>query len=323
MRLNREDAPHWTVNPGRGSRWSITLIVRLALACGRTAIYPLVHVVTLYFVLVSARSRAVSRAYLARALDRAPTWRDVYRHHWRFACTLLDRVFLLAGRRRGIRVRPVCGDDALDLLGSRPCLLLGAHLGSFEVLRGLADTHPSLAVRPLMYREQHQHADRVLAAINPEQAARVIPIGGIDGLLAAGEAVAAGESLGMLGDRAPPGTRQHTCRLLDGEVALPEGPLRIAHALRLPVVLCFGLNRGWGRYDAHFEVLCHELRLPAGGKREAAVAGWLQTYADRLAAYCRTSPCNWFNFYDFWQELDHAPVAADGGDDLAVVGRRG
>jgi predicted LPLAT superfamily acyltransferase len=27
---------------------------------------------------------------------------------------------------------------------------------------------------------------------------------------------------------------------------------------------------------------------------------WLQAYVARLEHYCRLSPYNWFNFYDFW-----------------------
>ena len=74
----------------------------------------------------------------------------------------------------------------------------------------------------------------------------------------------------------------------------------MAHALRVPVILGFGVYHGGNRYTAHFELFAEHLRLPREN-REAAIAEFAQRYAQRLEHYVRSAPYNWFNFYDYWQ----------------------
>src|SRR5690606_5156948 len=100
-----------------------------------------------------------------------------------------------------------------------------------------------------------------------------------------------------------------TVDFLGKPAQFPTGPWQIAAALKVPVVLCFGLYRGGNRYELHFEVFAETLRVERAN-REASLNAIIQRYADRLAHYTRGAPYNWFNFYDFWQ--NNSPPA-DGG----------
>ena len=79
-----------------------------------------------------------------------------------------------------------------------------------------------------------------------------------------------------------------------------------ANALRVPVVLAFGLYRGGDRYDLHFERFAFELPRDRR-ERNAALVDVVQRFADRLAHFARLAPYNWFNLYDFWD----APFATN------------
>jgi len=89
------------------------------------------------------------------------------------------------------------------------------------------------------------------------------------------------------------------CRFFGREAAFPQGPLLLAHSLRVPVMLLAGLYEGGRRYVIHVEPFCDE---PRGDRaaRAAWIGEWAQRYAERLEHFCRTAPYNWFNFYDFW-----------------------
>ena len=89
------------------------------------------------------------------------------------------------------------------------------------------------------------------------------------------------------------------CRFFGREAAFPQGPLLLAHSLRVPVMLLAGLYEGGRRYVIYVEPFCDE---PAGDRagRAAWIGEWAQRYAERLEHFCRTAPYNWFNFYDFW-----------------------
>jgi predicted LPLAT superfamily acyltransferase len=45
----------------------------------------------------------------------------------------------------------------------------------------------------------------------------------------------------------------------------------------------------------------------APDQRDAAVAAAITRYAALLDQYCRKAPCNWFNFFDFWQPQPAKP----------------
>ena len=292
----------WRGERERGSPRLMRLIAWLTLTFGRAPGRLLLGPICLYFIASSPRVRAALRTYLGRALGRRARFADVYRLYFTFAATLHDRIYLLAGRERAFDIR-VEGAEALDaaLAAGRGCLLLGAHLGSFEVLRAAAAHRPELRVNVLMHARHARKVAAVLDRLGPGHAGRVIPMGEPGTLLAVQECLARGEVVGILGDRVWRRERAVRCPFLGAPAPFPEGPLLLAGLLKAPVVLFFGLYRGGRRYRVHFEPFAECIELPRG-RRAEALRPWLERYAARLEHYCREAPYNWFNFYDFWHE---------------------
>jgi len=71
--------------------------------------------------------------------------------------------------------------------------------------------------------------------------------------------------------------------------------------LQVPVILFFALHRGPRSYDVHFELLAERVGTSRAARADA-VACETRRFAERLEAYARRAPYNWFNFYDFWSE---------------------
>lgn len=123
---------------------------------------------------LSPASRRASRDYLRRALGRPPRWTDSYRHFFSFAATVHDRLYLV-NDRFDLFDFEVQGVERLnDLLAQGQGLfLIGAHLGSFEVIRARRK-NTDLRIAMLMHQENAQKINATLAAINPEAALDVI-----------------------------------------------------------------------------------------------------------------------------------------------------
>lgn len=287
----------WTRKRSRGSLALMRLMVWIALRLGRWPAWFILHGITAYFLLFSLEGRRASRSYLARVLDHRPRLADVYRHYFTFACTLLDRVYLLAGRTDVLSVE----FQGRELIPRDGCLLIGAHLGSFDVMRVLAERDPGVDVRALMHVRPDSKIERIFDELNPSLKESVIPIGGITTMLRAKEAVEAGAAVAMLADRFVADDRAVPCRFLGGTVSLPAGPFIIAAALGVPMYTCFGLHRGWGRYQVVIEPFANGITADRAS-RDAVVAQYAQAFADRLEHWCRQAPYNWFNFYDFWAD---------------------
>lgn len=292
----------WSARPEGGGRAAIWLIRSIGLYLGRGCARALLYPITLYFYLRRGPERRASREFLSMAFGRAATPWQVLRHIHTYAATTLDRVFLLSDSLRRFDVR-VEGLDALhaQMDRGRGVILLGAHIGSFEVLRVLGERRPDARICVVMDRQQTPGLTQTLHALNPKIAANVIDAGvdPAEFALAMHAAAQSGALIGLLGDRARSGESVQPVDFFGARAAFPVGPYLLAAVLELPIVVCFGLYRGGNRYDLYFETFAESVQL-ARGARAAQLAEWAQRYAARLEHYTRLDPYNWFNFYDFW-----------------------
>ena len=291
----------WLEQRERGTLAAMRLMTWLTLTLGYRFGRALLYPICLYFWLFSPAARRASRDFLARACARPPRTRDVFRHFHAFASTLLDRIEILAGNAAGFQVR-LHGTEVLESLrgDNRGCLLLGSHLGSFEILRVIGESWGHLCVNLVMQQGNARQMNRWLHGLAPELAKRIIAPGQPETLLRVRECLERGELVAMLGDRVFGEERTVTCEFLGARARFPAGPILAAALLRVPVVTFFCLYRGARSYDAHFELLVEQIEA-GRGMRDEAVARCVSRYASRLEVHARAAPENWFNFYDFWR----------------------
>jgi predicted LPLAT superfamily acyltransferase len=287
------------------------LMIWLALRVSWPVAQALLYPITAYFFLFSPGARRASRRFLARALQRPATAKEQFRHLFTFSCVLLDRVFLLSNRLRHFRI-DVAGLDHVTtaLARGRGCVLLGSHLGSFEVLRAFGREAP-VPVRVLMYRANTGAYSRLVEGLDPTLADAIIEIGTPDSMLLVRESLARGELVGILADRAPVGQKMVTVPFLGDVAAFPAGPLVLCASLGAPVVLFSGIHGGLRHYLIQFEAFADRIVVERASRSEQ-IADWVRRYVGRLEAFCRAYPFNWFNFYEFWniaQETPSRPVA--------------
>jgi predicted LPLAT superfamily acyltransferase len=291
----------WISQPERGSLFAMRFVVWIALAVGRPAARALLYPICCYFLVFSRQARAASMQYLRKVLRREPRIADLFRHYHTFSATLLDRVFLLNDEYSRFDVH-IHGEDVVaDMVASgKGCFLLGAHVGSFEIIRSLGRKTPGVRLNLMMYEENAQKIKSVLDAINPNLALQVIALGRVDSMLKAETALEQGEFVSMLGDRTIKGERTIAHSFLGAPALFATGPFRIAAMLKQPIVLMVGLYRGDNRYDIHFEQLA-DMRQADHAQRNVVLEQALHRYVERLEHYCRLAPYNWFNFYDYWK----------------------
>ncbi|MBT9567665.1 MAG: acyl-CoA synthetase [Thiobacillus sp.] len=290
----------WTRRPERSNRFMLRVMSWISLRLGRAPARVVLAGISLYFLLFSPAARAASRDYLRRALGRAPGFADVFRHFHSFASTIHDRVFLLNDRFDLFQVK-VYGKDAIDevLAQGRGAFLMGAHMGSFEVVRAIGRQQPDLKVAMLMYEENARKLNAALSAINPAAMQAVIPLGQVDSMLRVRAALDTGTALGILSDRTLSGDTTQRLDFLGADAAFPVGPMRLAAMLKRPVLFMSGLYLGGNRYAIHFERLA-DFSATERAARDEAIRAAMATYVTCLERHCRATPYNWFNFFDFW-----------------------
>ncbi len=293
--------PEWTRRGERGSATMMRLMTWISLRLGRRAARCVLPLIAAYFVTCAPAARRASRKYLRLARGREPGWRDLYRHVHSFASVIHDRLYFINDRFDLFDIEIRGGDLVTDLLAQRRgTFLLGAHLGSFEVLRALARERLGFKVTMVMYEENAHKINAVLAAVNPAASQEIIVLGRADSMLQVRQRLQDGAMVGFLGDRTLGGEATQSVSFLGERAALPCGPLRMAALLRQPVIFMTGLYLGGNRYRIQFEPLADFSEL-TDAERDKAQRDAIEHFATILERHCRETPFNWFNFYDFWQ----------------------
>lgn len=302
MSQSKPAGSDWLKQQERSNLAILKLMVWISLTFGRRLGRLVLYGIAAYYVLFAPQARRYSRDYLHRALGRWAEWADGFRHVFSFASTIHDRIYLLNDRFNLFDIEVIGAEELHAALDKQPgALLIGAHLGSFEVLRALGRGRAGLKVAILMYEENARKINATLEAINPQATEDIIPLGRMDSMLQARDRLDQGYLVGMLADRSLGGDATTQCDFLGEPAPFPVGPFRMAAMLRRPVYFMAGLYLGGNRYQIHFEPLADFSATPRA-EREAAIKAAQQHYADRLSHFCRLAPYNWFNFFDFWHK---------------------
>lgn len=291
----------------------LRLMTWISLKLGRGPSRVVLFGIAAYFLAFAPTARRMSRAYLKRALQldspqRVP-WTSMYRHFICFASVIHDRIYLINDRHELFDIR-VHNQALIDDLVARGegAFLIGAHLGSFEVLRAVGRRQPGLRIAMAMYEENARKINAALTAINPAAQQDVVALGRIDSMIQVHDLLAQGTVVGMLGDRSLRNDDTRQIDFLGESAALPLGPFRLAAIMKRPVLFMTGLYRGANRYDIHFETLADFSAVPPRG-RTLAVQAAMTRYAALLEQHCRAAPYNWFNFFDFWRAPAPPPAS--------------
>ncbi len=291
----------WHARPEAGYGAGLWFLEGLARFAGRRVTHLCVAPIAAYFLLARPAERRASREFLTRVLGRPAGILDSFRHFYTFACVTVDRAFLLSPRGHGIPIR-VTGQKEMEatLDQGRGCILLSAHFGSVEAARqaGLANT--ALRLRLLLDRKLNYRLIDRLERVDPQFAANILDAAGepLALTLRIGECLRAGEWIGWLGDRYRTDERTIGVTFLGTEARFPASPFIIAHLFRVPVYLVLASFDGRG-YQIDVEEVANDAGLEER-HRDAFVRERVAFFADRLERQVRAAPCNWFNFYDFW-----------------------
>jgi predicted LPLAT superfamily acyltransferase len=302
---NRRKAADWVQYRERGSTILLRVMAFLSLRLGRRLSRTVIYGIALYFVSFGPRVRRHSLRYLRLALGREPGFRDRFRQIMTFASTIHDRVYLINQQYDMFDIT-LEGESLMQqqMDSGRGAMLMGAHMGSFEVMHSLGRQQRTLRIAMAMYEENARKINAILAAINPQAVPDIVPLGELDAMLNVAERLARGAFVGVLADRTLADEPVQEVTLLGERVSLPTGPMRAAAILRCPVFFMAGLYRGKNRYHLVFKEIADFSAVPPK-RRHLEVRNAIERYAAQLDQYCRSDPYNWFNFFDFWRGCDH------------------
>lgn len=285
----------WTDKAERGSPFLIGLIAWLARTAGRSFCRFLLYPIVLYFVVTDRMARSASFEFIKAVKGRPARISEVFNHIYCFAATLLDRVYMANNDFQHFEVtieNQHLIEDALKQ--DKGCVLLGSHLGSFDLMILATRSMGSCPLNILM-RVAPRARLRRIAGID-DSTHNVIPLGRPNSFLLAFDMLAKGEAVATLADRVE-GHSSLSTKFFGRSVNMPIAPYVLAARSGAPLLACFGLYEGNNRYRIKF--------IETGICLETSSVNFqnsVDRYAQILEEQAKKYPMNWFNFYSYWND---------------------
>jgi predicted LPLAT superfamily acyltransferase len=293
---------HWADLGERGALWGLGFVAGAYRLLGRRVCAWVMAPIVLYFFLTGTEQRRASRGYLGRVLNRQPSLVEGFRHFMDFAGRALDAFAAWSGAipAQAMEVGDFVARAAADPRGA---LLVVSHHGNTELSHALMDPALRRRLTVLVHTRHAENYNRLLGGHRGEAAARMMQVTeiGPETAIVLRERIEAGEWIAMAGDRVPVLSQGRTghAAFLGGAAAFSQGPWLLASLLGCPVYLLFCRRTGHGMWSLSLEPFAERIDLPRG-RRQDAIAPWVERYAARLERECREAPFQWYNFFDFW-----------------------
>ncbi len=308
------ERPGWNTVAEVGSMSALRLMAAIHRALGRRVAALLLYPIAGYFFVTAPRARRASLRYLrtlhawsrGAAPDHPPGHADVLRHFHSFAVGVFDRMVAWGGGFEHFGFAH-SGSEHLFRLArdGRGGILLGAHLGSYDMPRLLAGEH-GLVLNVVMFTAHAARVNAFFERLDPSSRLRVLQLDpdSVRSAFAIRACLARGELVAFLADRPPPGAaaaRSVTVDFLGRPARIPLSPFLVACTLGAPLLTSICVRTGSGTYSAAVDLLSPGEVVPRR-QRDARAAALARDYARVLEQYCRDYPYQWFNFYDYWED---------------------
>jgi predicted LPLAT superfamily acyltransferase len=227
----------------------------------------------------------------------------VLRHIYEFAVNLYDRTLVWSG---AIDRMSLLHDGSGELFGlassGRGALLLGAHLGNFDML-WLVSQKYRLVINVVAFFGNAERINAFLKTSDSDANVRVIDLdpGSVSAIFEIRSCIERGEFVVILADRLPPGatTRVAEATFLGAPARFPLAPFLLPGVLGCPVYFTLCARRGDAQYETVLRSLAPVERV-ARRDREKHAQELVEAYVSQLENFCVELPYQWFNFYDFW-----------------------
>ncbi len=303
--MNKEPKQEqWSQQQERTFPLGIYLVLLCYRLLGRRCCVVLIWLIAATYYLASSKYRRVARnyeqhlrKYVAEHQVALPVY-SKFKQLYSFCCSLFYRLLAWQGQVTEQNLHAI--DDAIERMHTvarqpHGALLIGAHIGSNDLLRAANTFAMQKVVNILILTSNSQKLQNILQGINKKSCLNLI--------MDLQARIEHHEWVVVLADRLlKEESRSVEVDFLGGKIKLPQGPWLLAHMLNVPVYTFYGVYNG-----QTYDVIFHEWGYcPLARKsRVADITKFAQQFAHELEQIIIKYPCEWFNFYDYWlDELD-------------------
>ena len=292
-------ARHW-VGKSKGMPLGYRIFVFiLRTLCVYPAYSLLVFVVLYYFLFSMTTTRHSYNFFRLRCgFSVLKSWWKVYVSYFMIGQVIIDKVVVTSGLSKQFTFKSNGAENMVQIRDERRGgILLGAHLGNWEIAGHAFNRYSNLTVNIVLYDGESEQIKKYMEGVmGNKKSFHIIPIkNDLSHVYLMSEALERGELICMHADRFMEGNRTQLVKFFGEEARLPSGPFQLVKSLKAPYTFVYGVKNG----ATHYDLFCRPLRHP---RQFANVQEMMNDYAQDLEGMVKQYPEQWFNYYDFWEK---------------------
>ncbi|PKF72866.1 lipid A biosynthesis acyltransferase [Chryseobacterium sp. PMSZPI] len=264
--------------------------------------YAVLYFVAAYYFLFQKKSNQYILYYFHKRLNYG-YWkakRSIFRSYFTFGTVLIDKTAISAGLREKYTYEFDGIENLRDLLASKKGgVLISAHIGNFEIAEHFfADIDFDCQINLVTTDQEVTVIKEYLesVAVKESNIKFIYVKEDMSHIFEINQALANNELICFTGDRYFEGSKYLETDLLGKSAKFPAGPFLIASRLGVPVVYVYVMKEDNLHYHLYARV--------AQNIKNRDSQGLLQSYVQNLEVMIKKYPLQWFNYFDFWDDVD-------------------
>jgi len=225
---------------------------------------------------------------------------SVYRNHYLFGKTLIDKFAMFSGRRDEYTIQ-VDGQNLYnDMLNdaNKGGILLSSHVGSTEIA-GYLLTQTIKPLNAVVFGGESSEMQKHRSELLEQHNVHMIPVtDGFSHIFAINEALQKSELISIAADRIYKGSRNLMASFMGAPAAFPIAPFTLAVKLKIPILALFVMQEGYMKY--HCYLVRIEIENPEKHSPQEQMRLLMNEYVSELEKILTKYPLQWYNFHPFW-----------------------
>ena len=283
----------------KGTVLGYKIFVFLIKKAGIKAAYVLLYFVASYYFLFLKKSNKAISYYFKEKLGYSwlKSKKMVFKSYYTFGQTIIDKISISAGMRNKFTYEFDGIETLKNLLAEKKGgVLISAHIGNFEIAEHfLGDIDINFQINLVTTDLEHSAIKNYLESVTQKPTVKFIIIReDLSHIFEINAALSKNELVCFTGDRYFEGTKSLSEKILGQEANFPAGPFLIASRLKVPVVFVYVMKEP----NLHYHLYAREAVVKHRDEK-----GLLKAYIESLESMLAKYPLQWFNYFDFWNQL--------------------
>lgn len=292
----------WT-GKTRGGSFGYSFFIWLIRSLGPKAAYAFLCLIIPYFIPFAPKATKANWIYARNILSYGllKSCAFLFINYYRLGQTLIDKIAISVGKKELYHFEFGSEyDEFIKLLQSNePVILVGAHLGSWEMGAPFFDEYGK-KMHVVLYDAEYQRIKELLAQNGKKPDYQVIPVNkdSLAHVFAIQAALNNNEYVCLQGDRFTDGAKTSVAKLMGKPADFPAGPFILASKFKVATVFYFATREKGMSYRFHFQKATPVDRTQNEKPEQQILKQYTQALEEILGRY----PEQWFNYYPFWNE---------------------